>query len=400
MPLKLITHLDVKRIISHKWIAFIVCALYGTASIAQPTTEAQAIDLALRHYPTVQLAEQNVLRHQAMERTAFNPPQPQATIEAPGDIGIGFEVVQEFDFPGVYHTRSRLLKSETGLATQGATLTRLDLKRIVRLAFLEVQTAQATTRLFSRQDSLWRDIARTSQRLFDGGEINKSELLFATTHAGQMTNALAKSQVAAENVKTQLSMFTGTQVALVSPLVKALDTVTDTEQPFYFEPYLRAREKVVQSEVAALRSERYPGLIFGYLHVPDLDTDYRTRFKAGITVPIWQGQYQGKINAAKISLNQTQTETALQRNQAQTARVQLLKTLGQTRNTLDWFEQSALSQTEDLIQTSMRLYEAGETDYILMLRNISDALELQKEYVEELKRHNQTIIELDYLMGM
>jgi hypothetical protein len=48
----------------------------------------------------------------------------------------------------------------------------------------------------------------------------------------------------------------------------------------------------------------------------------------------------------------------------------------------------------------MRLYEAGETDYILMLRNISDALELQKEYVEELKRHNQTIIELDYLMGM
>jgi hypothetical protein len=233
MPLKLITHLDVKRIISHKWIAFIVCALYGTASIAQPTTEAQAIDLALRHYPTVQLAEQNVLRHQAMERTAFNPPQPQATIEAPGDIGIGFEVVQEFDFPGVYHTRSRLLKSETGLATQGATLTRLDLKRIVRLAFLEVQTAQATTRLFSIQDSLWRDIARTSQRLFDGGEINKSELLFATTHAGQMTNALAKSQVAAENVQTQLSMFTGTQVALVSQLVKALDTVTDTEQPFW-----------------------------------------------------------------------------------------------------------------------------------------------------------------------
>jgi cobalt-zinc-cadmium resistance protein CzcA len=372
--------------------------LYGLIS-AQISTEEEVITSALMHYPSVQVSDQRVLYHKALERTAFNPAQPQATIEAPGDVGPGFEIQQQFDFPGVYRSQSRLLKRQTLLAGEAADLTRIELRRSVRLAFLDAQVAEASILLLSKQDSIWQEIARSSQRHFDAGEINKAELLFAQTQAGQVSNQIARSGTEAEIALAQLSMLAGQQIQSTTPLRILLDVISDSTQSFYFEDYVTAQAKVAESEIAVQKSERYPGIIVGYLRVPELDTDFRTRFKAGITVPIWQGQYKGQIAAARAASDQTRAEVELQRTQAQTMYQQLLKTLVQSRTALAWYIETALPMTDAFLETSIRLFDAGETNNIMLLRSISDALDTQSQYLEEVRRHNRALIDLDFLTG-
>ncbi len=173
----------------------------------------------------------------------------------------------------------------------------------------------------------------------------------------------------------------------------------DTTQEFYFDPYFAERNTVAARALAVERAERLPGLIVGYLRVPELDTDYRSRFNAGLTIPIWQGQYQSQVDAAKIAQDQVMTQYTLQQQQGRATQQQLYQTLIQTNDALNWYEQTALPQSNELITTYQRLFEGGEVDYTLALRNIADAMEIYQQYIETLTRHNRAIISLEFLHG-
>ena len=377
-------------------LAFLIV---GIKIIAQPITEQQAVELALKNYPSVRLADLETRQRKALERTAFNPSQPQVAVETPADVGIGIEFQQQFAFPSVYGKRSKWLKSQTRLASEAANLTRRELTQAVRLGYLEAQAAQSKARFLEKQDSLWRDIAASSRRLFDGGQINKADLLFAERQSGLLALNLAQASADAANALANLTLFTGETAIQVADLQALEFQNADTAAAFYFEKYLAELQQTAQSEIAVRQSERLPGVVLGYTRVADIDTEIRNRIREGVTVPIWQGQYKGEIDAAKIALESAQAQTALQRRQAQATRLQRLQTLAQTSRSLDWFENQGLAQAEELATTSRRLYEGGEFDYVLMLRNVADAFDVQNQYVETLRRHNEAVIELEFLNG-
>ena len=54
----------------------------------------------------------------------------------------------------------------------------------------------------------------------------------------------------------------------------------------------------------------------------------------------------------------------------------------------------------ELVDIYKRLYDAGEVDYALTLRNIADAFSLNTQYLETLEMHNRAVIELEFLQRM
>ncbi len=382
-----------------RYIVVLVGCLAWSAATAQFITEQAAVERALKSYPSVQLAEQETRQRKALERTAFNPQQTQVVFESPADVGVGVEVQQQFDFPGVYVRRSKWLKSQTALAGEAASLTRRELTQAVRLAYLDAQAAQAQVLFYARQDSLWQGIAAASRRLFEGGQINRADLLFAETKAGQVANLLFQSRTYEMNAFSELAAYLNDNVTQVSPLLALSPSASDTSGVFYFEKYRAQQQQVAAAEIAVRRAERLPGLMVGYLRVPEPDTDYRSRLRAGITLPLFQGQYKGEMDAARIALESAQTQMALQRQEARATRFQLLQTMAQTTSSLGWLEGTALPLADELVASSRRLYEGGEYDYIQFLRNVSDAFDLQTTYLETLKMHNSAVVGLAFLIG-
>jgi hypothetical protein len=66
---------------------------------------------------------------------------------------------------------------------------------------------------------------------------------------------------------------------------------------------------------------------------------------------------------------------------------------------LNYYESKGLRHADDIINTSRRFFESGQTDYIEHLRNINEAFLIKARYLETLRNYNQSVITIDYLTG-
>ncbi len=386
--------LSIKKSISV--FAFLATAASMTAQVV---SEQEIIKGALSTFPSIRLAELEVQKQKALERTAFNPSQPLFTIETPADMGLAYEIEQEFQFPSVYGKRSKWLKSLTQVATAGASITKNEFVKDIRLAYLEAQLAQARMDFYNDQDSLWKDIAAKSLRLFDGGEINRADLLFAQNQSGMMAYQLARAQTDFSIAAGLLEGYTNQNIEKVENLSPLTTDPTDDTNTFYFDDYLAANTRASETEMNVWKAQRLPSFVIGYLRTPERDTEFRYRYRLGLTIPIWQGQYGGQVEAGKVNTLIREGDADLQRRQASIAKSQWGNTILQTNQSLQWFEENGLPQMNLLITTYLRLYEGGEINYTLALRNIVDALELQEQYLNAIQQHNEAVIQMQFLSG-
>jgi outer membrane protein TolC len=368
-------------------------------SIAQQAwTESTVIEQVLQQHPSMRKAEYEIAKAKALQKTAFSPEQPTLAIETPSDVGLGLEVEQTFDFPTVYSSRNAWLKSKTALAGAEADLARRQLIRDVRLQYLETQLAQAQYVFFKTQDSLWNDIRTNSTRLFDAGDINRADLVYTQHTAGTI---VIERDIAYAQWQSALSSLQAIAAADIDSVLtlQAMEAPVTADNTYYFESYVAQQLNVNERETRMLRATRAPDILLGYLRAPEPDTEYRYRFKAGISVPIFQGQYTGEIQAAKYERLQTEAEAAQYKLETAAAVRQYRTTIEQSAAAIAWYEQTGLAQQRELISLNLRLFQAGEIDYVLALRNMSDAVELHRNYVELIEQHNTAVIELDYLTG-
>ena len=118
-----------------------------------------------------------------------------------------------------------------------------------------------------------------------------------------------------------------------------------------------------------------------------------------MSVPLWQGQYKSRIRAAQTGFEIAQERTNAQK---QILSVDLQQTQGdyqKYKQTLDYYENKGLKQSEEIILTATRLFKAGQNDYVSFLRTLNDAYTIKQRYIEALRNHNQTILNINYLLG-
>jgi outer membrane protein, heavy metal efflux system len=115
-----------------------------------------AVAEALRASPLVRQASEGVREQAALRRASFSLLNPGVIVENPGN---GFFTVggqQTFEFPTVYTRQARLARAQVTLAEQSGVLARNAVRRETRLAYLDLQIAEARLRQLQTQDSLTR----------------------------------------------------------------------------------------------------------------------------------------------------------------------------------------------------------------------------------------------------
>ena len=119
----------------------------------------------------------------------------------------------------------------------------------------------------------------------------------------------------------------------------------------------------------------------------------------GFTVPLWFGQYNSNINAAK-------TDWEINKQKASGLQQQLSVQLMQAKNelaiytqSLQYYKNTGIPQANVIIGTAKRFFESGENDYINYLRTINDAYLIQLKYLEVIRNYNQAILSIKYITG-
>lgn len=377
------------------------------ATAQQVLTENEALAKALANNKNIQAASLQVKQQQQLLKSAINLPNPEFFLESPtGNFYTG-SITQSFEFPTVYSNQHRLQKQQIGVAQKEKQLTEAELKYRVRVLYLEVQYADSLTKQLYIQDTLYEKIKLSAIRQFNAGQIDYLQQTFAETQYGEIHNQYQQTLTRAASLKAQLQWFTGIKDSIsVEPLTISL---SQTQFSFVVDStallsnpavqLLLQQENVSKQNIALQKSKALPGLAFGYFNQGERETKWNNRFRFGVTIPLWFGQYKSIINAAKTEQQIIQSK---QQGLQQELSAQVINANSEMQTnwqSVQYYQQTGLRKAQEVITTSKRFFVSGEIDYISLLRNSNDAYTVYQKYLEAVRNYNLSVINHKYLMG-
>ncbi|MEO7265339.1 MAG: TolC family protein, partial [Ferruginibacter sp.] len=316
-------------------------------------------------------------------------------------------ITQSIEFPSVYKNQYRLQKGQIAIAQKEKQITEAELKYRVKLLYLEIQFTDSLVKQLYIQDTLYEKIKMSAIRQFTAGQINYLQQIFAETQYGEIHIQYVQAISKAKSVKAQLQWYTGLKDDF---MVQPLTVSVSSQQPyllqdstiFFSNPSVQLfqqRQLNAKQNVALQKSKALPGLAFGYFNQGERDTKWYNRFRFGITIPLWLGQYQSQINAAKTEQQVLQSK---QEGLQQELSLQAINAGGEmqiNRQLVQYYQQTALPKAREIIITSQRFFRSGEIDYTSLLRNNNDAYAIYRKYLEAIKNYKQSVINYQYLIG-
>ena len=391
----------------YRIIVFLTGFISFSASAQQVLTEDEAVSKALANNKNIQAASLQVKQQQQLLKSAINLPNPEFFWESPTDNFYTGSITQSFEFPTVYSNQYRLQKQQIGVAQKEKQLTEAELKYRVKVLYLEIQYADSLASQLYKQDTLYEKIKLSAIRQFRAGQIDYLQQTFAETQYGEIHNQYQQSLVRASSLKAQLQWFTGIKDTIsVEPLAISLSQVQLSLVPdstaLFANPalqILQQQENVAKQNIALQKSKALPGLAFGYFNQGERDTKWLNRFRVGVTIPLWFGQYKSNINAAKTEQQVIQSK---QQGLQQDLSAQTINTSSEMRTnwqSVQYYQQTGLRKAQEVITTSQRFFVSGEIDYISLLRNSNDAYTVYQKYLEAVRNYNLSVINHKYLMG-
>ena len=381
----------------------------ATVSFSQTLlSKQQATTLAGANRVNTDAAQLDLLRQQQLLRGSrgFDNPELEFEIDPYDPMVLG--VLMPLRLPGVYAARSGLQKERIRLSELMLQLNQYEINRLVQNTYNEVQYLYARINLLRQQDSLYHNMKTAAKRNFDAGQINKLEELFASNEANNLHNELERALIELPAQKRALSyilnyssdfVVDSFQAMTTDPmLLSLLDTISNSIRPQILQQQVVVSQKELKAERAELLPQINTGPLFG-LEKAHGEGTKKQGWRVSLSVPIWRGQNRARIRAAQTGV---QLAEAQRRREIQDLNREYTTTLGQLlreQKSIQYYTTVANQQAIDITQTALRLFQAGQVNYIETMRNIITAYQTKENYLESIRNFNQALTELKFLNG-
>lgn len=385
-----------------RYFPFVLLLFYCHAATAQRIISPEAaVELALANQRNLKAAGLTVQQQEQLLRAAADFQSPQVFGEATPYEPLIVGVQQTFSLPGVYRKRKALQHERLRLAQLQLQGAQYDLKRDVRNSYLQVQYLSARKKLLAYQDSVYQEIKIASKRFFDAGQINKLEELQAATQADQVRNELVRIHADLEGELQVFRFYTNLHDSVIADPLQPYLFVSrgDTSVSNIQQQLLQQQVSVNRQQLQVERSELLPQLQAGVSFPTARDFERPIGYQLGVTLPIWRRQNRSRIAAAEsgIEIARAQQELEQQRLNAQFR--QAIAGYQRELQSLNYFNTTALPQARAIMETSQRLFQGGELNYIESLRNLQTAFDILLNHLETQRAYNEAVNQLNYLNG-
>lgn len=386
---------------------FLLCLVLQAAGAQQLLTEADAIARALGNNKNIQASSLQVKQQEQLLRGTTNLPNPEFFLESPtGNFYTG-SITQSIEFPTVYSNQRRLQKEAVSLAQKEKQLTSQELIYQVKLLYLEAQFRDSLVSQLYLQDTLYEKIKVSAIRQFDAGQIDYLQQTFAEIQYGEIHNEYLQAVSRAKASKTQLQWVTGVNVAIVLEPLEISGTIMPNEilpdsttlTSNISLQLLQQQTLIAKQNIALQKSKSLPGLAFGYFNQGERETKWFNRFRLGLTVPLWYGQYKANINAAKTEQAVIEFKQQGLRQELTTQLMNAQSDMQTSLQSLQYYQQTGLKKAREILSVSQRFFESGEIDFINLMRNNNEAYSIFQKHLQAVKAYNISVINYQYLMG-
>ncbi|GAB3246894.1 CusA/CzcA family heavy metal efflux RND transporter [Larkinella harenae] len=400
---------------------------FPTSSHAQvntplsPFSLERALNQTFQHNPQIRVATLNQDYQQALSGTARAIDKTDIVVTA-GQynsryVDQSLQIGQRLPAPGLLRSQKSLADARITGAEAESRVTRQELAFQVKSAYYELIYLRTLHRELHRQDSLLSTLVRAAVVRRRTGESNLLEQTAAEVEARQIRMTLiqnrADQQIEARRLQTLLGTDQLPQITDSVLTTRALhlpDSVTLTQNPEL--ALLRQQIEIARRETDVERSRLKPDYSFNVVNqsLRGIQTingndrlytgvDRFTYGQVGISIPIVAKPLRARVRAAELGQQRTEAQLAARRRNLEGAFAELLQAHQKNRETLAYYEESALPQATLIRQQADRAYRAGEIGYIELFQNLRTASTIQTGYLAAQNALNQTTINLEYLLG-
>jgi outer membrane protein TolC len=384
-----------------------------TTAISLDSAEAQT----LRRHPRLRQSAQELEEQRALKRGSFSPTNPDFLFSAPTGERWAPGVVQTIDFPTVYRRQANVARAGVTLAERNQDVSRATVRRDTRLAYLNLQYAEAQVRQLVYQDSLYQTLRQATERLFAAGEITSLQRISTAAEAQLVAVELAQTREEQRAAQRRLGLLlgrpglafttstdlreTGPALALSGAALLRGLPVEDSSALLRSPTLAYAAQNVTlsQSGISLVRARRTPALTLGYQNQAYENSATRYRFQFGVSVPIWFWTYRSQLQAATARASAASYQLETQRLELGTQYQQALADTRKFATTLTYYEQTGIPQSRAIISQSQRLFQSGEISYLFLIQSLDQAFTIQNTYLTTIRDYSQAVIELNYLRG-
>ncbi|MFV8271288.1 CusA/CzcA family heavy metal efflux RND transporter [Flavobacterium sp. GT2N3] len=308
---------------------------------------------------------------------------------------------QSFYMPQVNQAKKNYYREQTKYYEFNKEVINTELKKNIRSVYYQLWYLQDKTVLYQRLDSIYIGLLKTTIVKVKTGESAGIEKISANVKLKEIETNITQLQKEMVMQQQALMQLLNNSEAIL-PLSKSLEKLeygiqnSSDNHPNLL--LLQQNVMIANSEIAIQKSNRLPefsGRVFSQkLYGVE---DPFSGFSFSTSFPIFgSGANRNKIKAAK-------TEKEVQEQQLQYQTQILKSSLAQHQTEveksiqgLQFYETLGLQQAEEIIKAANQSYQAGEISYADFSIYLSQAIEIRKNYLDNLNAYNQAIIEYNY----
>lgn len=401
----------------------LICpAISSQAQAPQMITLEQAMNTALQNSNGMKAAQYNIDYNKALKGTSTDIGKTSATLMY-GQYNSyyndnNFMISQTIPFPTTMHRQAEYYSATTKSAEYSKDMSENELLRNVKTAYYGLQFSKARRTLLQKQDSIFVVFLKSADLRLRTGESNALEKATAESQLYEIRTLIAQNDSDILIFQNQLKTLLNTNDNITSQGItldkRTLSIISDSAS-VNGNPALRYFTQQVQVAEAAKNVERsllMPEITLGYFNQtlygtsnyndPTVIANAANRFQGvslGVSIPIWAKPQIARIKANEAYKNVAQANLDLYEKNLQGEYAQAFQSYLKFKTSLEYYETNALPTADIITKNALANYQSGNIGYIEFSQGLNRALSIQTNYLDIVSQYNQSIINIEFLIG-
>ncbi|MFM9909218.1 MAG: CusA/CzcA family heavy metal efflux RND transporter [Chitinophagaceae bacterium] len=313
-------------------------------------------------------------------------------------------VSQSIAWPGLYKAQKNLYGEQLKYYEKNIAAIDVDIKKDVRTVYYQLWYLQDKQLLFLRLDSIYKSLSKAAILKVKTGDSPGLDSISANVRMAELQAMLQQvgndvqiqQQVLMQLLNTQQAML-----PLMLPLQKMemLGALKDSLHPLLT---LQSQNiNIANAGIDVVKNENKPefsGRFFSQRLYGSKDPF--TGFSVSAGFPIFGAKaYRNKVKVAQADMAVQQKQFDYNKQVLSTQQLQMQQEVERNKTMLLFYETSGLKQADKIIKAASLAYRAGEISFAELSQFLTQAIEIQKNYLENLNVYNQSVIQYNYYIN-
>ena len=388
-------------------------ALSNSAHAQQPAVKRVGVDVAISMAKSNLLYEvnnQQINRGEAQIETAtafsktgvFAENEDLRPSDNTGILKIGLS--QTLLWPGMNKAKKNLYNEQLKYYQANTSAIDVEIKRDTRTVYYQLWYLQDKQKLFHRLDSIYQSLSEAARLKVKTGDSPGLDSISANVRMREL-QALLQQISNDVQIQQQLLMQLLNTKEILQPVLAPLEKLAmpgvsgDSTHPVLALQLqnisiANAGIGVIKNENRAEFSGRFfTQRLWGA-------SDPFSGFSVSAAFPLFGAHaYKNKIKTAQAEALVQQKQYEYDKQVLVTKQIQMQQEVAKKNNLLSFYETSGLKQAGEIIKAASLAYRSGEISFAELSQFLTQAIEIQKNYLENLNAYNQSVIQYYYYIN-